>query len=525
MLDKRKFTISIGEYGVMVALHNGSNVQNKILVAALNEENKVQLRDLFTKNKSVSIYVLIDTADQNYKRTSYPPVSESDFHKIVKRDINKELNDSQKTFKSYYGYKDKIQNKWECIFISVPYSLDVENWIEFLLGLPNKFVGIYMLPIETCHLAKTVFDFIKADHSLRTNENSIISFIVQNKVSGVRQVVFFNNAIVFTRVVNYDFDDRNFAQKFEQDIFRANEYLKMIFPKLKAQDVTVINILSDEIIEKIKHSANHELNFINYSPFQIASKLGMTNVIAKNNSNFSDIIIANSFANNNKKAIKFLNPRITFLSRLELIVKSMIVFNCVIAAGILLMFTKIIIQAYQYSGSMSKLKHEIIQLEQQLQSISSAALDLDKKGVVGKKLNKSSNDLANEIIDFGKVDEALSKFDINIANVFTQLTLIKKYGAIVNSFAYQIPDYNPKLESSTTQGKFSISGDLSDPSGDIEMLFRKFDNLGLDTKTQLPGYNIKYSEISKNIDFGQKYYSFPFDLTIENKMQGNSNGK
>ena len=524
MLDKMKFTISIGEYGIMVALHSGGNVQNKILVADLTEENKVQLRDVFTKNKSAPLYVLIDTADQNYKRKSYPPVNESDFNKIVKRDIVKELNSSEKAFQNYYGYKDKIQNKWECIFVSAPYSVDIEKWIEFLLELPNEFVGIYMLPIETYHLATTVFDFIKTEHSIQTNENSILSFIFQNKVSGVRQVVFSNNAIVFTRVVNYDFGDRNFTKKFEQDVFRANEYLKMIFPKLKTQDVTVINVLSDEIIEKIKHIDNHELNFINYSPFQIASKLGMTNVVSNNNSNFSDIIIANSFVNNNKKILRFLDPRITFLSRLSLVIKSTMIVNAVIVAVILLMFTKIFIQGYQHNSAVLKLEHDRIQLEQQLQSVSNVTLDLSGKGV-GKTSGKPDNDLASEIIDFGKVDEALSKFDANIARVFTQLTFIKKYGALVNSFAYQIPNYNPKLESSPTQGKFSISGDLSDPSGDVEVLFKKFDNLGLDTKTKLSGYNIKYSEISKNIDFGKKYYSLPFDLNIENKTQGNSNAK
>ena len=113
MLDKRKFTISIGEYGIIVALHNGCNVQNKILVAALNEENKVQLKNLFTKNKSAPIHVLIDSVDQNYKRKSYPPVNELDFNRMVERDLSKEISHNDKAFQSYYGYKDKFQNKWE----------------------------------------------------------------------------------------------------------------------------------------------------------------------------------------------------------------------------------------------------------------------------------------------------------------------------------------------------------------------------------------------------------------------------
>ncbi len=515
MLDKRKFTISIGEYGTIIALHNGNNVENKILIASLNEENTLQLTDLFTKNKSASTYILIDYADQNYKRKSYPLATKADFNKIVKRDLEKEIDSKDKSFQSYYGVKDKAQNKWDCIFVSAPQSSETEQWVEFLLRLPNDFIGIYMLPIETYNLAHSVFELAKIEHKIVTNENSVLSFVVQNKISGVRQIVFYNQTIVFTRVVSYDFDDGDFAAKFEQDVFRANEYLKMIFPKLKAQDVTIINILSEEIVEKIQNVSNHDFNFLNYSPRQITSKLGLTNITAKNNSNFSDIIIANSFANNRKKILKFTNPHIIFLSRLGIANRAGTIINLATIFGIFIIIVKVILQSHNYNNLMLELKNQKAQLSQKIQSIRNAALDLETKD--GDKSATTNNDLANAIIDFGKIDEVLSKVNVNIADVFNRLTFIKKYDALATSFSYQIPNYNPKSESFHIVSKFSISGNLSDASGDVEVLLGKFDNLNLETKNKFPEYNIKYSEISKNIDFGKKYYSFPFDLTIENK--------
>jgi len=520
MFDKRKFTISIGEYGIIIALHNGSNVQNKILVVDLNEENRVRLEDLFNKNKSAPIYILIDTANQSYNRKSYPPVSASDFHKIVKRHLSKEFDYNEKSFQNYYGYKDKSQNKWECIFVSAPRSAEIEKWIEFLIGLHNELIGIYMLPIETINLATSIFDFVKVDRKNIVNKNSALSLIVQNKVSGIRQIVFSNNVIVFTRVVSYDFDDKNFADTFEQDIFRANEYLKMILPNLKTQDIAVINVLSDKIIEKIKHFTNRDINFINYQPFQIASKISITNAITKNNNGFSDILIANLFANNPKKTLKFPNPNITLLSRLNLIIKSIKVLNYIIIVGMVFVFANIILQGYKYRSRTIKFKLEENVLKNRIQEISSDALDFD-----GKSNNKSENDiLASRIIDFGKIYEHLSNSDADISHVFNQLGFIKKYGGSVTSFGYQIPNYNP-TSISFTAGIFSIALDLSDSGGDIEVLFKKFDNLTLDTKNKFPGYNIKYSEAPKNIDFGKKYYAIPFDLTIENKAQGNPNVK
>ncbi len=512
MLDKRRFTISIGEYGVIVALHSGNEVKNKILISTLTEENKPQLIELFTKNKSVPTYILVDTSDQNYKKKSYPLVSKLDFQKMIKRDLHKEFERNEKSLQSYYGVRDRISKAWDCVFVSAPEFPETSKWIDFLLELPNEFVGAYMLPIETEHLAELVFKFTKAEQKLPIEGSNVLSFITQNKVSGVRQVVFFNHTIVFTRVVNYDFEDHRFADKFEQDIFRTNEYLKMLFPKIKAQDVTIINVLSEDVIEKIKHIKSHELSFINYSPYQIATKLGISNIGAKNNSNFSDLIIANCFANANKKILKLSNPKISLISRLRLIIKSSFAINSILTIGIFTIFIKLFLQENYHDQAINLRQVNKMQLEENLKEISKAALDLDGSDKGTKLVDDKS---ANEIIDFGKVNDVLSKADINIGSTFGRLSLIRQYGAIIDSFTYQIPNYNPKEQNLSVRSVFVANGDISDASGDIEVLFRKFDSLTLATKKSFPEYKIRYSELSKNIDFSKKYYSFPFDLTMD----------
>ncbi len=518
MFRKRIFTISIGDHGIVVALHNGKDVQNKILVASISDENKPQLESLLTSNSSVPIYIILDTNNQSYKKKTYPPVNLIDFHKIVKRDLNKEFGSIKKSFYGYYGAKDKIQNKWDCTFVSVALSSEIDKWIEFLLNMPNRLVGVYALPAETSIFSKLVFDAIKVDKKIKTNENTVFSFIVQNKVSGIRQIVFANQSIIFTRVVNYDFDDPNFPAQFEQDTFRANEYLKMIFPKLGAQDVVIVNLLSDNILDKIKHIKDQNFNFINFSPYQIAKKLGITNAVSKNNSHFSDILIANCFANNPKKVLKFSNPKITLLERFNLSLKSILVANIIIICIPLAILVKIISYQYQFNNKIPAIINERSQIVQKLQSINEAALDRDSTEKADDK--NTYNTLANEIIDFGKIDETLSAINVNISSIFNRLAIIKKHDLLVLSFSYNFPQYNPKVEmSSSTKTTFTISGEITDKSGDIEIIFKKFDALNLETKNKFPKYNVSYSEISKNIDFSKKYYSFPFNLTLENKGQ------
>ncbi|MFT6220132.1 MAG: hypothetical protein ACJAW3_001041 [Lentimonas sp.] len=510
MIDKKKFTISIGDYGIIVALHNGKNVENKILVANLNDDNRDQLSKLFFKHKSSSTHILIDTTHQNYKRKTYPPLNILDFHKLAKMDLKKEFDNEEKSLRSYYYSKNK-NKKWDCIFVSTTLSEEIEKWIELLLGVQNNFSGIYMLPIETYNLAKNIFDITAdKDHKTPKNRQQILSLIVQNKISGTRQIIFSDRNVVFTRVVNYDFDNKNFAARFEQDIFRSNEYLKMIFPHLKSQDVAIINVMPKDIIDKIKDISNHDLKFSNYQPSQIAKKLGLSKAVT-NNGNFSDIIIANFFVNH-KKTLKFFNPRLTMLSRLKLIIKSAWVLNFIIITATLVLYVQSSLQKYNFDQELSKIKTQKSKLEKHLEAVSSKALDLDEKSDIK---NEEKSALADAIINFGRIDEILSKNSDNINSVYNQLIFIKSYSVAINSFSYQLTNYKPKLSKNKTKEIFIVGGVLSDESGDIEALFRKFDNLTLNTKKQFPEDKIKYSELSKDVDFSKKYYSFPINLSIE----------
>lgn len=507
MLHKKAFTISIGEYGVIVALHQGKSILNKILLATLNEENKPQLENLFKQNQSTPIYVLLDTIEQNYKRKSYPAVTQSDFNKIVKRDLKKEFDHNEKAFQNYFGVKDPVSKKWECTFISVACPAEADKWLDFLMIMPNHIAGIHMLPIEGQSFADAVFDLVKASPDIKINDNTILSLIVQNKISGIRQIVFSRQSIIFTRVVNYNFDDPQFAHNFEQDIFRANEYLKMIFPKLKAQDVVSVNILSEDLVSKVGHAQNRELNFINYSPNQIAEKFSLVNATSKNNSNFSDVIIANFFVNSKKKVLKFTKPKIAVLEKLYFAFISAFAANVLFTVLIVGFLLKIIITNYINDKEISETTTQKAHLEQTLQGINNAALD-------GESQKDSS--LANEIIDFGKVDALLEKNIVNLNEMFVRLSVLKTYKASASSFTFQIPNYDPKSEA-PTKFRFSLTGEVSDPSGDVESLLRKFDTLSLDFTKKFNDYNVKFSEVPKGIDFSKKYYSFPFDITIESK--------
>lgn len=515
MLNKKVFTVSIGEFGIIIALHENKVVQSKILLAALNEENKSQLKEIFDKDSSAPIYVLLDTIDQNYKKKTYPPVNESDFRKMAKRDLAKDNAAGERFFSNYSGVRDKLTKKWESTFVFASYSEEIEKFIVFLLEMTNKLDGICMLPIESYNMAQAIFLLNKQKNSKKRDntknaEKSILSLMVYNKVSGVRQIVFFGQSVVLTRIIDYDFNSPQFIKQFEQDIFRSNEYLRMAFPNTKARDVSLINVLPEVAIEKINQIHNPDLNFINYSPYDIADKFGLKNAVPKKDGDFSDIIIANFFVNN-KKLLKFFNKQTTFLKKIYQIVFGAFIANIILGLILVGFIVSIVVNFYGNDKNIEELAKNRIQLEQKLQVINSAAL--------GSDVDNKNSDLANQIIDFGKIYELFSKNNFDIAQLFSKMRFIRHYDSTINTFVYNLVDYKSGAQSFSDKSKMNFTGTISDVSGDIEVLFKKFDALNLETKKKFPEYVIKYSDPPKDIDFGKKYYSFPFTLTLESKSK------
>lgn len=148
MFSQKNIVITIGNYGAVVALHNGRSIENKIFLDELNSASKDELKSFFNKNKSASVYVLLDTIDQSYKKKVYPAIRRGDLNRIIKRDM---ASDGDKeSLKSFIllNAKKSGTSRWEALFVTSATSETINKWFEFILEMQNRFVGIYMLPVE-----------------------------------------------------------------------------------------------------------------------------------------------------------------------------------------------------------------------------------------------------------------------------------------------------------------------------------------------------------------------------------------
>jgi hypothetical protein len=516
MFSEKNIVVTIGNYGAVVALHNGSEIKDKIFLEDLDDKSQGDLKNLFVKNKSLPIYLMLDTIDQSYKKKIYPPVRKGDLMRIIKRDMS---NDSdQDNIKNYIIFdkkltddKQKITHRWECLFISSTNSPTINKWLEFLMEMPNRLVGIYMLPIETFNLFKLLKGNIKTPTSVSNNgekKENLYCFVMQNKVSGIRQVVFSDHGIVFTRIVNYNFDQNDFLEKYEQDIYSTFEYLKRLFPTLSIANLEIVNIFPTEILDQIKKLQNIELSVVNYTPFQVASEAGYGKILSQKSS-FCDLLISKIFSEK-KKILKFSTPRISTLEKFFLTLKSSYYLNLGLVVLICGMSVFSVISQSNFGESFDIAETQKFSAIQELTRVKIAAFN----GEISE--NEDDSDVS-KIMDFGKMEESLGSVGINFVEFYNQLKFLKDFYVKLDGFSYSVDDFKAKSPSLNLNYKINLTGEILNKTGDIENLFKEFDSLSVEIKKNLNKNEITYSELPKDIDFNKKYYSFPIDFSISNK--------
>ena len=523
MLSEKNIVVTIGNYGAVIALHSGGKIVEKAFLAEFDDNARTQIAGICLANKSTPIYVLLDTIDQSYKKKIYPSVRRSDLTHIVKRDLATDGDTS--SIKGYmilnkrkpsYGKRPKQAggNRWECLFISSSDSDLINKWVDYLVELPNHLVGIYMSPVETFGLFQSLQSNIKALSKIKNKRNELYCIILQNQVSGIRQIVFSSQGIVFTRVVNYDFDQPDFLEKYEHDLYSTFEYLKRISPNLMMSELDIVNIFSDKVLSILSKLNNPELNFVNYTPSAAAAKIGVAAAV-DSDSSFCDFLISKVFSKR-RKILRFTTPKILVLEKFFLTIKSFYYLNLILLVLIIATGVATII-------SQDKIAQSVEVVEAERYSVNQELAKLKKLAFEGARIsNEDQIVTAERVIDFGKIDEVLNFKKNGFIDYYTRLKPLKESGVKIGLFSYSLSNFNSKSPSLNQNCQVSFSGELSNSTGDIDDLFRKFDALTGTIKKTLAPDQVKYDELPRSLDFTTKYLTYPVSFTINSGPSNSS---
>lgn len=514
MLSNNNIAVTIGDSGVVIAVHSKNIIVKKIFITELTNEIKDDLKNLiFYKYPKYPVSIIIDTVDQSFRKKVYPAIRTFDLLKIIKRDMASDGD--KKSFKTYKILKKPKKtslasnkyNRRECLLITVSASDKIDSWLRFLLDIENHLTGVYSLPIESSKLLTALKKNIKLQSKIKKKQDDLYLFITENKVSGLRQMVFSESqGVLFSRIINMKSTDSDFLEKFEKDILSTFEYLKRITPSIKIQDLDIINILSFETLEKIKNINNNDLQFVNYTPCKAASEIGYPKLLPKN-ARFSDILLSKVISKGSKIQ-KFTTNKIKFFDRFFIGIQATKVLNVLFAVASIVIFTNLVY-------NLKILDEKINTAETEMKQASSELIKIQSSSFSKEELEAEDLDF-DRIFDFGKTEERLNGKIINIRDAYLQLKFLKKFNVKLSSFKYQNDNFKKTFDSNSKY-KISFSGTLFNQSGEIEDLFIEFDTLTKEVKENFKKANIKYNELPRNIDFHKKHYEHQINFEVENR--------
>lgn len=512
MFSKKNIVITIGSRGSVVALHDDKNVLKKIFVEDFSQETKAELiKNLFSKNKLVPIYILLDTVDQSYKKRVYPSIKITDLSKIIRRDL---ASDGDKeSLKNYILLKQPKYEKSlsqdsrrrEFMFVSISASETINAWINFMVNLPNQLVGVYTVPLESYNLYLGLKNSIKAQSKIKNKKTNLCCFVIESKAGGIRQMVFSQQGIIFTRVFGYDAQQSDFLKKYEQDIYSTFEYLKRLFPELTIGDLQIVNILPQEILEKLKGVQNAELNLLNYTPYKAAVDCGFANLLS-NDSKFCDILISRIFFKK-KKILKFDILRAKSLEKFFLLISLLVKFNICAAIFALVISLVLLVNQVSYGSKIKSAESSKNNASQELDK-------LKKSGLETSKILKEDEINIDKIFDYGRTEEQFGSLKISLQDLYTKLKFLKDFDMRLKRFAYSAQNFSPNVVSKKLAYKTEFSGDLHNESGDLDNLFKEFDALTGEVRKRFDKDQVTNNELPTNIDFNKKYHEFTVNFTI-----------
>ena len=514
MLSEKNIVVTIGNYGAVIALHSGNKINETVFIKDFDDNAQAEISRICLANKSTPIYVLLDTIDQSYKKKIYPSVRRSDLTRIVKRDLA--MDGDNTSLKGYMVLNSKPPkanqtkqaggNRWECLFISSSDSELINKWVDYLLELPNHLIGIYMSPVETFGLFQSLQNHIKAESKTKNKRNELYCVVLQNKVSGVRQIVFSSQGIVFTRVVTYDFDQADFLEKYEHDLYSTFEYLKRIYPSLKMAELDIVNIFSSKALELLEKVHNPEISFINYTPNDAAEKIGIASAI-ESDSDFCDLLVSKSFSRK-KKILKFTTPKILILEKFFLTIKSSYYLNLLLVVLIVAASVMTLLSQDEIAQSIETAETERYEANQELAKLKKLAFE---GGTIADKDQVVS---AERVIDFGKIDELLDTNGKTAVDYYVKLAFLQKLDVKLNSFSYGIVSFKSKAPKYKKNYQISFSGKIYNETGDIDELFRGFDSLTGRIKKNFKKSKVTYQELPRTLDFSSKYFEYPVGFSV-----------
>jgi hypothetical protein len=311
----KKITISLGDDGAIVSSFVGDALDKRIFVTSTASTDFIEF---LKANEDAPIYLLLDIIDQNYIFSNLPIVGKKSIKKIIKRKIKTEFDENDINSYLFLG-KDTVSTKksLKYLFVSIRNSPPFKDWLDVIVKLPNKFEGIYLIPVEAEKFIESIRHSLHSSKRQSPDEWEI--FISYNRVGGFRQIVLKNGRLIFTRIsqsISLQTPD-SVGKNISQEGANTIEYIRRI--GYFDQSISVYVICAKEAAVFIDIAGIRPKDIFIFSPFELAKKLNLE-YSAQEGDKYGDIIFAAHFLKA-QKLLRLSNKGIEDIKKLYLISK------------------------------------------------------------------------------------------------------------------------------------------------------------------------------------------------------------
>ncbi|MCI5049763.1 MAG: hypothetical protein MRY32_05465 [Rickettsiales bacterium] len=326
---KKRFILMIGDEGAIMVLMSAGRVTKRLFAASPMPEHTAEIAELMEQNPGVPVTFLIDMMDQSYVRHSLPPVSRLSIGKLVKRRLERDFSPDDVTGAYLLGRDKDNRNEWNYLLISLANSVSLQQWLDLVMELPNRFTGIHLVPLEAQTFIREISN--RVDKPRDTDEAQWKLLVAHDKVSGFRQIVLKDDVLVFTRLTQAgDVTAGSIAGNIEQEILNTIEYLR----RLSFQDSAGLElyvVASEDVCRELSDSKLGVSYMKCLSPFEISEMLDLQDA-ALTGDRFADVVLAARFAKAAAPAIRLMPSfavKLTYMYQGQLALRALLALSLI----------------------------------------------------------------------------------------------------------------------------------------------------------------------------------------------------
>jgi hypothetical protein len=513
---KGAFILFVGDEGGILSCIEHGVVTRRLYSPKPNDNATDTLVSLLKEHPNYSIKVIMDTLDQSYVKHTLPPVTPIGVKKIVQRRLDRDF--SEDDIKGYIslGREKSGRKDWNFMLIALANNENIRNWCDLLYDMPNRFIGIYLAPVEAQTLIHTIKKRVLTNASASDDvgekkkktlsfkkkavdddgamQRSDVShwdiFITNNKTGGFRQVVMKDDKLIFTRM-SHILDDSNIsvlAGNIEQETKNTIEYLRRLSFSNNSK-LNIFVIVGEDIKKVLSKDAFSTDHTEILTPHEAAKFLKVEDSILSGD-RYSDVLISAAFHQAKKEQLKLTTHFIRSAENLYGYITTLKVATVLGALGLIAASGYFMYNAFSYSSEASALQQDARNVTQRLETFERDAKDFKEDPYVVDSLIKITDIISQASPDFLSIIPKIAKA---IDNNVTISGLEWNVGAasdtaITDGSAPQATDGNTMTTAtvSTTEIRFEVSARNSQEKNASNIWARKYDLL----KTELPDYDV-----------------------------------